>query len=98
MCNLYSMRKSREELRGLFKVPHNRAVAIEPLPGIFPGYMAPIVRMAEDGECELTWLSWGFVRLEKNRAPKRVTNFRDDKITSPFWRDSSGRVALVRDQ
>ena len=62
------------ELRGLFKVPHNRAAAIEPLPGIFPGYMAPIVRKAEDGERELTWLSWGFVRLEHGRAPKRVTN------------------------
>ena len=26
MCNLYSQRKPREELRGLFKVGHNRAV------------------------------------------------------------------------
>ena len=40
MCNLYSQRKPREELRGLFKVSHNRAVEVEPQAGIFPGYMA----------------------------------------------------------
>ena len=34
-------------------------------------------------------MSWGFLRLEKGRAPKPVTNVRDDQIrTNPFWRDS----------
>jgi hypothetical protein len=32
-------------------------------------------------------MSWGF--LWKTRAPKPVTNVRDDQITiNPFWRDS----------
>ena len=34
-------------------------------------------------------MSWGFIRLEKGRAPKPVTSVRDDQIkTNPFWRDS----------
>ena len=43
----------------------------------------------DDGERELVNLNWGFVLLQKDRAPRRVTNVRDDKIlTSPFWRPS----------
>ena len=49
MCNLYAQRKPREELRGLFNISHNRAVEVEPQSSIFPGYMAPVVRKAEDG-------------------------------------------------
>jgi putative SOS response-associated peptidase YedK len=33
-------------------------------------------------------LTWGFVLLQDGRAPKRVTNTRDDKIKSPFWSES----------
>ena len=47
------------------------------------------MRKAEDGERELVTLNWGFVLLQKDRAPRRVTNVRDDKIlTSKFWRPS----------
>ncbi len=89
MCNLYSMTRNREAIIRLFRVPHNRATAIEPLPAIFPGYQAPIVRSTDDGERELVMMSWGFVLLQKDRAPRRVTNVRDDKIlTSKFWRPS----------
>jgi putative SOS response-associated peptidase YedK len=41
-----------------------------------------------DGARELSQLSWGFVLLQPGRAPKRVTNVRDDNVASPFWRDS----------
>jgi putative SOS response-associated peptidase YedK len=51
--------------------------------------VAPVVRQSEDGERELVLMSWGFVRLETGRAPRPVTNVRDDQIkTNPFWRDS----------
>ena len=89
MCNLYSMKKPRDEPRGLFRVSDNRAAAFEPLPAIFPGHTAPIVRYAADGERELSLLSWGFVLLQAGRAPRRVTNVRDDTVLkSKFWRDS----------
>lgn len=89
MCNLYSMTRNREAIIRLFRVSHNRATAIEPLPAIFPGYQAPVVRNSDDGERELVTMSWGFGLLQKGRAPRRVTNVRDDKIlTSKFWRPS----------
>src|SRR5450631_616022 len=89
MCNLYSMTRSREAILRLFRLSHNRATAFDALPAIFPGYQAPVVRQAPDGERELVMLSWGFVLLQKDRAPRRVTNVRDDKIlTSKFWRSS----------
>jgi putative SOS response-associated peptidase YedK len=78
MCNLFSLTRNREAILRLFRVSHNRATAFEPLPAIFPGHEVPVVRSAEDGERELVVLSWGFVLLQDGRAPRRVTNVRDD--------------------
>ena len=89
MCNLYSITRSREAMLRLFRVGDNRAARVEPKTAIFPGYVAPIVRKADDGERELVNLNWGFVLLQKGLAPRRVTNVRDDKILeSRFWRGS----------
>jgi putative SOS response-associated peptidase YedK len=88
MCNLYSMTKVPEAVRRLFRVSSNRAAAFEPKDAIFPGHMAPVVRRAVDGERELVELSWGFVLPQPGKAPRRVTNTRDDKMQSAFWRDS----------
>lgn len=97
MCNLYSLTKSREAIATLFRVSHNRAAAFEPLPAIFPGHMAPVVRPSGDGERELVLMSWGFVLPQAGKAPRRVTNTRDDKVLdSRFWRDSfEARRCLV---
>jgi putative SOS response-associated peptidase YedK len=62
--------------------------AFEPLPAIFPGHMAPIIKQSADGERELVLRSWGFVLLRDGYAPKRVTNTRDDKVQTKFWKDS----------
>jgi len=78
----------RQAQLGLFKVSDNRASAFEPLPAILPGSNAPVVCEAGDGDREIALLSWGFVLLMKGAVPKRVTNFRDDKIKNPFWRRS----------
>ena len=89
MCNLYSMTRAREAMLRLFCVAENRAEQIEPKSAYFPGRMAPVVRRSADRERELLQLSWGFVLNQKDKAPKRVTNVRDDKaLTSAFWRDS----------
>ena len=37
---------------------------------------------------ELVLRSWGFVLLRDGYAPKRVTNTRDDKVQTKFWKDS----------
>ncbi len=89
MCNLYSLTKSREAIVRLFKVPHNRAAAFDPVPAIFPARSAPVIRPTEDGALELVIMSWGFVLPQAGKAPRRVTNVRDDKArSSSFWRDS----------
>ncbi len=89
MCNLYSMTRNRDAILRLFRLSHNRAAVFDPQDAIFPGYQAPMVRKAVDGERELVNLNWGFILLQKDRAPRRVTNVRDDKIlTSKFWRPS----------
>lgn len=89
MCNLYSLTKSREEARKKFKVSDNRLPLFEWADAIFPGSTAPIVRLASDGERELVNQSWGFVLLMDGKAPRRVTNVRDDKLrTSSFWKGS----------
>ena len=76
-------------LRGFFRVSDNRMPAIDPLPGIFPKYNAPIVRHAPDGEREIVIMNWGFLLQQPGKAPRRVTNVRDDNIlTSSFWRQS----------
>src|SRR4029078_8835642 len=92
MCNHFSMTRNREAILRLFRISDNRAAAFDFQDSIFPGYQAPIVRKASDGERELAVLNWGFLLLQKDRAPKRVTNVRDDKILeSKFWRPSFGQ-------
>jgi len=89
MCNLYSQTRNVEAIRRLFNVSHNRATSIEPQPAIFPGWNGSVIRKAEDGERELVTMSWGFVLLQPGKAPRRVTNVRDDKIlSSRFWKPS----------
>jgi len=84
LCNLYSHTRAVDAVRQLFKVSSNRAANIAPRDAIFPGYSAPVVRLAEDGERELVELSWGFVYPQPGRAPRRVTNTRDDKVMAAF--------------
>ncbi len=81
----------------LFRISGNRAAATSPKDAIFPGHEAPVVRVASDGERELVQMSWGFVLPQEGKAPRRVTNTRDDKArTSSFWRDSfQNRRCLV---
>ena len=83
------MTRPRDEVGKLFKVSDNRLPLFEWADAIFPGHTAPVIRQSLDGERELTNLSWGFVLLMDGKAPRRVTNVRDDKIrTSSFWRSS----------
>lgn len=97
MCSLYSMTTARAAIIAMFRVGDNRASAFDPLPAIFPGQTAPIVREAGDGERELVLVSWGFVLPQQGRAAKRVTNARADKVrNSRFWKESfEARRCLV---
>ena len=87
MCNLYSLDKKRDAVARFFRVSHNRAAAFEPVSAIFPRHVAPVVRQTADGEREIATMSWGFMLLQNGRAPRPVTNVRDDTILkSSFWK------------
>jgi putative SOS response-associated peptidase YedK len=89
MCNLYSLNKKRDMVARFFRVSHNRAAPFKPSSAIFPRRFAPIVRCSADNEREIVVMLWGFMLLRSGRAPRPVTNVRDDKIlTSPFWKNS----------
>jgi putative SOS response-associated peptidase YedK len=65
MCNLYSMTRNRQAILRLFRISDNRAPPVDLQPAIFPGYTAPVIRKAADGERELVPMSWGFVLSEE---------------------------------
>lgn len=88
MCNLYSLKTNRAHIGALFKISDNRMGEVAEQLTLFPGHVAPVVRIAADGERELVNMSWGFVLLQRGKAPRRVTNTRDDKMDSPFWKQS----------
>lgn len=87
MCNLYSITRSQEAMRRLFAVARDLTGNLPPMPGVFPDYAAPIVRMGEQGR-ELASARWGMpsplFALKGRNADLGVTNVRN--VSSPHWR------------
>jgi putative SOS response-associated peptidase YedK len=83
MCNLYSMARSRDEVRSLFRVGQDRIGNQPPLPAIFPDQLAPVVRIDRDGERVMESMRWGFPP-PPNLGNRPVTNVRN--LASPYWR------------
>ena len=86
MCNLYRMTKGTAEVARLFAVeqgaPANFAAEV------FPGYPGLVVT-----EGRTAAMVWGFPLVLKGKQglplkPKPVTNAREDKLDTGFWRDS----------
>ncbi len=50
MCNLYSITRSQEAMRRLFRIGRGPTGNMPPLLGVFLDTMAPVVRIASDGE------------------------------------------------
>ncbi|UWR32261.1 hypothetical protein K3759_09795 [Sulfitobacter sp. W027] len=49
MCNLYSLTKGQDAIRGWFDGIEDRAGNLPPMPGIYPDYPAPVVRHGDTG-------------------------------------------------
>lgn len=86
MCNLYRMTKSAAEVAKLFAVEADGGanVAAE----LYPGYPGLVVA---DGRVRA--MHWGFPlaltgRQGQKLKPKPVTNAREDKLLTSFWRES----------
>jgi putative SOS response-associated peptidase YedK len=83
MCNLYSMTKSQAAIRAIARAMRDLTGNLPPLPGIFPDYVAPIVRNSPDGGRELVMARWGMPCPPQYAGPP-VTNIRN--TASPHWR------------
>jgi len=79
MCNLYSLSKHQAGVRQLVDALTPEVGNFPPLPGIFPDYSAPIVRMTADGRRELAMARWGMPSSKKailDAATKRADKLR----------------------
>ncbi|HTW29326.1 MAG TPA: SOS response-associated peptidase [Acetobacteraceae bacterium] len=83
MCNLYSMTRSRDEIRRLFRIDRDDTANQPPLPAIFPDQPAPVIRTARDGTRVMQTMRWGFPP-PPNLGTRPVTNIRN--TASPYWR------------
>ena len=89
MCNLYSATTNQEAMRALFRFDRDLTGNLPPLPGIYPDYSAPIVRMGTDGIRELSMARWGMpsskqalfqaakTRADKLRAKGKKVDFNE---------------------
>jgi putative SOS response-associated peptidase YedK len=83
MCNLYSLTKGQAAIIALVRAMRDTTGNLPTFPGVFPDYLAPVVRNASDGVRELAMLRWGMPGPPQfGGAP--VTNIRNTK--SPHWR------------
>jgi putative SOS response-associated peptidase YedK len=86
MCNLYRMTKGVDEMARLFGAEPDSGAnfAAE----VYPGYPGLVV-----AEGRARAMNWGFPLVLKGKQgqplkPKPVTNAREDKLLTGFWRDS----------
>ena len=90
MCNLYRMTKNADEVARWFDAV-NEAAGANFAEELYPGYPGLVV-----AEGRVRAMNWGFPVVLKGKKgqplkPKPVTNARDDKLTTAFWRDSFAR-------
>lgn len=89
MCNLYRMNKGTAEVAAMFGAAD--APGANFAAEVYPGYKGLVV-----AEGQLRAMNWGFPLVLTGKQgqklkPKPVTNARDDKLGTAFWRDSFAR-------
>jgi len=91
MCNLYTARKSAAEVASHFRVAPPDIASFNAAEDVFPGYSGMVVREA-GGRRLLEAMTWGFHRrlktMKPTSKPLKVNNARDDKLDTPFCKDS----------
>jgi putative SOS response-associated peptidase YedK len=58
VCNLYSITTNQAAIIALFRIMNRYVGNLPPMPGVFPDYLAPVIRNAA-AERELTMMRWG---------------------------------------
>lgn len=86
MCNLYNVTTTTEAMRQFTRAIRDLSGFNEPSRDVYPGTLAPVVRVGADGRREIVPLTWGMPSppaYVKNYDPG-VTNIRN--TGSPHWR------------
>lgn len=87
MCNLYSITRGQAPIRALFRIARDNTGNLPPMPGVFPDYDTPIVRVSPEGR-EPVLARWGMpspvFALKVRTTDPGVTNVRN--VKSPHWR------------
>jgi putative SOS response-associated peptidase YedK len=86
MCNLYRMTRTVDEIAHLFDAVPDRGANFGE--EVYPGYPGLVI-----AEGRARAMTWGFPLVLKGRQgqplkPKPVTNAREDKLTTGFWKAS----------
>ena len=86
MCNLYRLASGPQEVARMFGVEADPGINVAA--EVYPGYPGLVVA---DGRAQA--MNWGFPLVLKGKQgqplkPKPVTNAREDKLLTGFWRDS----------
>lgn len=86
MCNLYNVTTNRQAIIDFTRAMRDASGFNEPSRDVYPGTLAPVVRVGADGQREVVPLTWGMPSppaYVKNYDPG-VTNIRN--TGSPHWR------------
>ena len=83
ICNLYSINRTQEAMRRLFRVKRDLTGNLPDLPAVFPDMMAPVVRTASDGERELSLMRW---ELPATAEPRHGAGHERAQCEFAYWR------------
>lgn len=86
MCNLYRMTAGVAEIARMFAAPSVKGLNVAS--EIYPGYPGLVVAYGQ-----VKQMTWGFPlsltgKQGQNLKPKAVTNAREDKLHTAFWKHS----------
>ena len=93
MCNLYSVTTNREAIRRLSQAMSDSIGNMPELPGIYPDYRAPIVRLDPAGEREVVLARWGLPSLKDDPASEKP-NKGTTNIRHPWYADWKGYLEI----
>jgi putative SOS response-associated peptidase YedK len=84
MCNLYTTRLSREEVRSLFRHRELIDKNYSDVMNVYPNGEAPVMVLADDVRVDMKGMRWGFPPPPNIPGGRPVTNVRN--TSSSYWK------------
>lgn len=103
MCNLYSLTKGQAAIIALVRAMRDTTGNLPTFPGVFPDYLAPVVRNAPDGVRELSMARWGMpssqfalMQAAKKRAAKLEAKGKSVDFNELLRMEPDGGITNIR--